>query len=136
MSLTIQLDKQYQLQFKEDSSDLLALPVIDLHPTDPFNLPHIAQINISVVGQPEELIKALKEIYRGVDLRNNPFKLDTNQRFKQAECHWENPLPTGVECVLTVTIDYFNSDEDGNPNVSAPQIAHAECQLKNRVGDR
>ena len=131
MTLNIQLEKQYQLQFRENSSDLLALPAIELHPTDPHNRPHIAQINIDVTGQPEDLVKALKKSYRGVDFRNSKLlKLATTQLLKQADCHWDGPLPTGVECVLTVTIDYFDSDEEGKPNLASPQTMRAECQLE------
>jgi hypothetical protein len=128
MSVKIELLNRYQLRVKEDR--LLLLPVIEIQPTDFVNLPYISRIDISVGGTPEDLASQIQSVYKSVNFTTSKLlRLSTPQRLKQSDCRWEEPLPQGVNCTLQVTVEYFDSDEIGNPNLQAVQTSLAECKI-------
>lgn len=128
MPVKIELLNRYQLRLKDD--DLLLLPVIEIKPTDNFNLPHISRIDISVTGTPEDLALQIQSAYKSVNFSTSKLlKLTTPQRLKQIDCRWDRPLSMRVNCILLVTVEYFDSDEVGNPKLFATQIAVSECNI-------
>ncbi|MEC4818142.1 MAG: molecular chaperone [Scytonema sp. PMC 1069.18] len=128
MPVKIELLNRYQLRVKDDR--LLLLPVIEIQPTDFVNLPYISRIDISVSGTPEELASQIQSAYKSVNFTTNKLlRLSTPQRLKQSDCRWEEPLPQGVNCTLQVSVEYFSSDEVGNPNLQAVQTSIAECKI-------
>ena len=133
MPLKIELLSLYQLRTKDDDSDALLLPVIELAPSDASNLPHISSITISVSGTPEYLAKQIQSAYR-VFSSVKLIQLSIQQRLKQSDCRLDQPLPTDVNCTLSVSVDYFDSDESGNnANLSVPKHIKAECHLFSSV---
>ena len=129
MSVKIELLNSYQLRSKNCS--LLLLPVIEIKPTKRFNLPHISRIDISVSGMPEELAKQIQAAYKSVNfsITNKLLRLSSPQRLRQIDCWWNKPLPAGVNCTLQVSMEYFDSDETGEPNLSAPRNSVADCDI-------
>lgn len=128
MGAKIELLNRYQLRKKDN--DLLLLPVIEIKPTESFNLPHISRIDISVSGTPEDLAAQIQSAYKSVNFSTTTLlKLSTPQRLKQTDCRWNEPLPAGVNCTLQVTVEYFDSDETGNPNLSRSKNSTAECNI-------
>jgi len=135
MPLKIELLDCYKLRTKDNDPDALELPVIELAPSDTSNFPHISTITISVSGTPEYLAKKIQSAYR-VFNSTNLIKLFTLQRLKQSDCRLDQPLPADVNCTLSVSIDYFDSDEIGNPNLSASNNVKAECHLFSLVENK
>ncbi|MBW4626030.1 MAG: molecular chaperone [Brasilonema octagenarum HA4186-MV1] len=133
MGVKIELLNRYQLRTKDD--ELLLLPVIEIKPTESFNLPHISKIDIVVSGTPEKLAAQLQSAYKSVNFSASRFlRLSTPQRLKQTECRWNEPLPAGVNCTLQVIVEYFDSDEIGNPNLSTSKNSTAECNIWTYAG--
>jgi hypothetical protein len=128
MSLKIELLNRYQLRTKDDDPDALVLPVIELAPSDASNLPYISTITISVSGTPEDLAKQIQSAYR-VFNSVKLIELSIQQRLKQLDCRLDQPLPADVNCTLSVSVDYFESDESGNADLSASKNVKAECHL-------
>ncbi|MBD2776851.1 molecular chaperone [Iningainema tapete] len=128
MSVKIELLNRYQLRIKDN--DLLLLPVIEIKPTE-TNLPHISRIDISVTGKPEDLAAQIQSVYKSVNflLTNKLLRLSSPQRFKQNDCRWYQSLPASVNCVLQVKVEYFDSDEIGNPILFVPKHSTAECVI-------
>lgn len=128
MPVKIELLNRYQLRTKDNN--LLLLPVIEIKPTEIFNLPHISCIDISVSGIPEELAALIQSVYKSVNFStNNLVKLSTPQRLRQNDCWWNKPIPAGVNCTLQVSVEYFDSDEVGNPNFFVLLNSTAECNI-------
>ncbi|WP_407887798.1 molecular chaperone [Scytonema sp. NUACC26] len=128
MPVKIELLNRYQLRLKD--GDLLLLPVIEIKPTDNSNLPHISRIDISVTGIPEDLAQGIHSAYKSVNFSTGKLlKLTTPQRLKQVDCRWDRPLPMRVNCILLVTVEYFDSDEVGIPKMFSTKIAVAECNI-------
>jgi hypothetical protein len=133
MPVKIELLNRYQLRQKDN--ELLLLPVIEIKPTESLNLPHISKIDIVVSGTPQELAAQIQSAYKSVNFSTNRLlRLSTPQRLKQGECGWNEPLPTGVNCTLQVTVEYFDSDETGNPNLSKSKNSMAECNIWTYAG--
>ena len=132
MAVKIELLNRYQLRIK--SNDTLLLPIIEIKPTDSFNFPHISKIDISVSGKPEDMAAKIQSVYRSVSFSNKLLKLSTPQRLKQIDCTWDEPLPAGVNCTLLVTVEYFDSDETGNPNLSLSKNSTSECNIWTYAG--
>ena len=132
MAVKIELLNRYQLRIK--SNDTLLLPIIEIKPTDSFNFPHISKIDISVSGKPEDMAAKIQSVYRSVSFSNKLLKLSTPQRLKQIDCTWDEPLPAGVNCTLLVTVEYFDSDETGNPNLSMSKNSTSECNIWTYAG--
>ena len=128
MPIEIRLLSRYQLRTKDNDPDALLLPAIELAPSKDSNVPHISSITISVRGTPEYLAKQIQSAYR-VFSNSKPIKLSSEQRLKQSDCRLVQPFPTDFNCTLEVSIDYFDSDAAGNPNLSVPKNVKAECQL-------
>jgi hypothetical protein len=130
MPIKIELLNRYQLRIKD--YDLLLLPVIEIKPVEITNFPHISRIDISVSGTPEELAARIQTAYKSVNFFtiNKPaLRLSSPQRLRQNDCRWDKPLPSGVNCTLVVTVEYFDSDELGNPNFYSTKIATGECNI-------
>ncbi|MBW4633728.1 MAG: molecular chaperone [Iphinoe sp. HA4291-MV1] len=133
MAVKIELLNRYQLRKKDN--DLLLLPVIEIKPTEGFNLPHISKIDIVVSGTPEDLAAQIQSAYKSVNFSTSKLlKLSTPQRLKQTDCRWDEPLPAGVNCTLQVTVEYFDSDEIGNPNLSKSRNSTVECNIWTYAG--
>jgi hypothetical protein len=128
MPLKIELLSDYQLRTKDNDPDALVLPTIELAASDANNLPYISSIIISVSGTPEYLAQRIQSAYRVFD-NVQPIKLSTPQRLKQSDCRLDQPLPADVNCTLFVSIDYFDSDESGNADLSVSKNVKAECHL-------
>ncbi len=130
MPIKIELLNRYQLRIKAD--DILLLPIIEIKPAASYNYPHISRIDISVSGTPEELAAHIQSGYKSVNFygTNKLLRLSTPQRVKQIDCLWDKPLPTGVNCNLLVTVEYFDSDDKtGEPNLSATKTSTTECKI-------
>lgn len=120
MTLRIILVAQHQLQTKKNNSHLLSLPSIEIWPNANASNPHhISLIDISVSGTPEALAVQIQSAYRGFKGgMTKLLPLPTISRLKQFDCKWDEPLPSDVNCTLQVKVNYFDSDQNGNPNVS------------------
>lgn len=130
MSVKIELLNRYQLRSKENIANVLMLPVIEVQPGDVYNLPHICRIDISVTGTPPELAAVMQSAYKSVNFgHHQPLKLSAPQRLRQGDCRWEKQLPSGVNCFLQITVEYFDSDGVGRPILSVMKKATAECQI-------
>jgi hypothetical protein len=130
MPIKIELLSRYQLRLKVN--DVLLLPVIEIKPAASYNFSHISRIDVSVSGTPEEMASQIQSVYKSVNFysTNKLLRLSTPQRLKQIDCKWDKPLPTGVNCNLLVTVEYFDSDErSGEPNLSIPKTTRAECNI-------
>jgi hypothetical protein len=128
MPIKIELLNRYQLRAKENN--LLVLPVIEIKPAEGTNLPFISRIQITVAGMPEDLAIAIQSVYRSVTFSSsNLLRLNSPQRLKQTECSWNKSLPAGVNCMLVVTVEYFDSDATGNPLLSQGKKTTAECNI-------
>ncbi|KAB8334065.1 molecular chaperone [Scytonema tolypothrichoides VB-61278] len=133
MPVKIELLNRYQLRTKDD--ELLLLPVIEIKPTESFNFPHISKIDIVVSGTPENLAAQIQSAYKSVNFSASRFlRLSTPQRLKQTECRWNEPLPAGANCTLQVIVEYFDSDEIGNPNLFTSKNSTAECNIWTYAG--
>ncbi len=128
MPIKIELLNRYQLRAKENN--LLVLPVIEIKPAEGTNLPFISRIQITVAGMPEDLAIAIQSVYRSVTFSSsNLLRLTSPQRLKQTECSWNKSLPAGVNCMLVVTVEYFDSDANANPLLTAMKKTTAECNI-------
>lgn len=128
MPLKIELLNRYQL--RANNNHLLVLPVIEIKPIDNTNYPFISQIQITVGGIPEDLAIAVQAAYKSVNFSTtNLLQLTSPQRLKQTDCIWNKPLPAGVNCTLTVTVDYFDSDATLNPILAGIKTTRAECNI-------
>ena len=130
MSLNINLSKSYQLRTKDNNSKILLLPTIELRPdlSNPNNLPHISSLTVSVSGTPEYLAEKIQSVYKDYKYRK-PSKLSQHSRLKQPDCYLTKPLPADFNGTLSVSIDYFDSDESGDANLSVPKNVKAQCNL-------
>ena len=112
MSVIIELAKSHLLQTQKDNPNFLFLPTFEIKPDDKSNFPHISQIDFSVRGVPQELVKQLQHVYKSLNLgQQNLFKLSKPQKFKLRSCKWDKPLPNDVRCALQVTVVYYESDK-------------------------
>ncbi|GGA54405.1 virulence factor SrfB [Okeania sp. KiyG1] len=127
MSLKIELLTSFVLKTQPTNNELLLLPVIELTPSND-NIPHISIVSISVEGQPPELATKIKSAYSQV-MANPPIKVSAPQKLKQYNCELEKPLTTDVDCTLKVEVEYFDSDAQGNPQLSQPQNLQAKCHI-------
>ncbi len=128
MPIKIELLHRYQLRTKENN--LLVLPVIEIKPSDTSNFPFISRIHITVTGTPQAIAAVIQTGYKGVNFGTfQPLKLTSLQRLKQSDCVWNLPLPTGVNCTLRVTVDYFNSDAVGNADLTVIKKTTSECNI-------
>ncbi|BAZ06612.1 hypothetical protein NIES3974_32730 [Calothrix sp. NIES-3974] len=127
MPIKIELLNRYQLRLKEQK---LMLPVIEIKPTESPNLPHVSKVNISVSGSPTELAVIMQSAYKSVNIDNHqPLKLLGPQRLRQNDCLYTEELPPGVACTLVVTVEYFDSDTQGNPDFDVVKEVSAECYI-------
>ncbi|MDM9382731.1 molecular chaperone [Chlorogloeopsis sp. ULAP01] len=130
MPVKIELFNRYQLRTHQNDPSLLLLPAIEIKPIPSLNLPYISRINISVSGLPKDLAAQMQAAYKSVDFGTNRLlKLATPQRLRQSDCRWNQPLPPGVNCTLQVTVEYFDSDEMDQPNLSSSKRTLAECNI-------
>ncbi|MDY7004542.1 MAG: molecular chaperone [Cyanobacteriota bacterium] len=127
MAVKIELLTRYFLSTKSTDDKVLELPVIEITPSS-NNIPHISSVSISVEGNPPELAAKIKSAYREVTSAK-PIELSIPRRLRQQNCQLEEPLPTDISCTLTVEVEYFDSDAEGNPNLSERQKSKAECQI-------
>ncbi|AFZ02851.1 hypothetical protein [Calothrix sp. PCC 6303] len=128
MPVKIELLNRYQLRIKD--SNLLVLPIIEIKPTDIVNVPHVSAVRIVVTGMPLDLVATIQGAYKGASFEGNQLlKLSSPQRLKQSDCVWDKLLISGVNCTLTVTVEYFNSDNFGNADLSVSKTAISECNI-------
>lgn len=132
MPFKILLTSRYNLRTKAEDPSALQLPIIQLAPDDASNLPHICSIKISVSGTPEYLAKQIQSAYKGYE-SVTPIKLSNQQQLKQADCRLEQPLTADGNCTLSVSIDYYDSDENGNADLAAAKNVKAQCHLYSSV---
>ncbi len=125
MPLDIELFERYQLRTKDNNS--LELPIIELVVRG-SNMPQISGMTVSVSGTPLELAQQIQSVYKNFSSRTLK-KLDKALRLKQPECRLDKPLPGNVNCTLQVSVDYFDSEPNGNPNQSETKNIKKECRL-------
>ena len=130
MPIKVELLDRYQLRTRENNPNLLVLPVVEILPSEGFYFPFISKINISVSGVPSDLAALIQFAYASANFSSvQPLQLSSPKRLKQTECPWGDVLPSGVDCTLEVSIEYFNSDRTGYPIMSAPKHCTAECNI-------
>lgn len=130
MPVKIELFSRYQLRTKETESSLLLLPVIEIKPADSPNFPFISSIEITVLGEPEKLGKAIESAYKSVSFSTNRLlKLNSPQRLRQSDCIWDESLPQGINLTLRVTVEYFDSDDTDKAILSVKKTVTADCNI-------
>ncbi|MGF1673076.1 MAG: molecular chaperone, partial [Rivularia sp. (in: cyanobacteria)] len=130
MPVKIELFSRYQLRTKETDSSLLLLPVIEIKPADSPNFPFISSIEITVLGEPEELGKEIESAYKSVSFSTNRLlKLNSPQRLRQSDCIWDESLPQGINLTLRVTVEYFDSDDTDKAVLSVKKTATGDCSI-------
>jgi hypothetical protein len=128
MPVKIELLNRYQLRIKDNN--LLVLPIIEIKPTDIVNIPHVSLVKIMIAGMPLDLASIIQGAYKTVSFPvDKLLKLSSPQRLKQGDCRWDKLLISGVNCTLTVTVEYFNSDGLGNADLSVAKTAISECNI-------
>ncbi len=114
MPVEIRLEPRFQLRTTSDN--ILELPVIELAPVADSQ-PHLSRISFSVRGTPPDLADLIQSVYPPYST-STPYKLQIGQQLRQAICRLDLPLPANVNCTLQVSVEYFDSDDEGNPNLA------------------
>ncbi|MCL1471220.1 molecular chaperone [Argonema antarcticum] len=128
MSVEIRVLNRFQLRPKNSDENLLDLPVIEFAPTSQVNQPHISSITCFVEGTPRELGEQIQAAYKAFRT-SQPIKLYAPQRLRQEPCSLDKPLPGNVNCTLHVNVEYFDSDEMGNPLLDVANNVTKSCYL-------
>ena len=126
MALKIQLTDRHPLSVDAEG---VVLPEIVLMGTAD-NVPHMRRITFEVSGQPLELVQALRATFKDRAFKT-PYKLD-----KQASLgkhHLKEDLPADTKVQLQVRVDYYDSDNAGNPPHMAPD-GTADTRLRTARG--
>ena len=124
MPIEIAMPTRFELRLNEGKLDR---PALEAFPTGD-NTPYISAITYAVTGSPEELAAEIQSMYKSVRLSEpRPFKERRELTIDPQTLN--GSLPEKVDCVLDVTIEYYNSDSTGQPITSRLQKANAQCQL-------
>lgn len=130
MPVKIELFTNYPLRRKRNDPQALDLPVIELAPTSRKNPAYISSVSISVRGNPTGLANMIQFAYKEVKA-TKPIKLETPQRVRQYDCRLDEPsIPADVNCILEVKVEYFDSDSEGNPDMSVVKETRSTCHIR------
>ena len=128
MPVEIRLPPRFQLRTLEKEPHVLDLPEIELAPSSRNNLPYISSINCSIEGTPQEVAAQIQSAYQPYTFKP-PLKLPSLHRLRKNPCRLDKPLPPELQCTLQVTIEYFDSDPGGSPDLSNPMKIETLCHL-------
>ncbi len=129
MAIDINLDSVFVLRANAENPQLLDLPTIKLNSSDTNYPSYLSQISVAVRGIPSDLAIAIQSAYKGF-VSNEPIELKGgSQLLKQTPCVWSQTLPSELNGLLQVDVQYFDSDETGAPIRSMPQTIAAACRL-------
>ncbi|WP_066377527.1 virulence factor SrfB [Anabaena sp. CA = ATCC 33047] len=124
MPVEIQLVPRFQLRV--NYRKYLELPSIQLLASG-NNIPHISSITCTVKGVPSELASKIQQAYKKFD--SDIPKISQLGQLEQYPCKLEKPLTQAINCHLRVMVEYFDSDDTGNPLLSVRQKVAAYCHL-------
>ncbi|WP_414578768.1 molecular chaperone [Anabaena sp. CCY 9402-a] len=124
MPVEIQLVPRFQVRVNHKK--YLELPSIQLLGSG-NNVPHISRINCTVKGIPGELATKIQQAYKKFD--SDIPKISQIGQLEQYPCKLDQPLTKEINCHLRVMVEYFDSDNSGNPLLSVRQKVAAYCHL-------
>ncbi|WP_427160865.1 molecular chaperone [Aliinostoc sp. HNIBRCY26] len=124
MPVEIQLVPRFQVRVNHRK--YLELPSIQLLATG-NNVPHISSITCTVKGIPSELATKIQQAYKKFD--SEAPKISQIGQLEQYPCKLSHPLTQAINCHLRVMVEYFDSDQSGNPLLSVRQKVAAYCHL-------
>ena len=81
-----------------------------------------------MTGTPTWLADQISGLYREFH-SENPIKLSTPQRIRHDELRLTSPLPTTVNCILQISVEYCDSTERGTPNLESMHRIAKPCHL-------
>ncbi|NES84130.1 MAG: hypothetical protein F6K10_23490, partial [Moorea sp. SIO2B7] len=129
MPIEIRLVPTLQIRTASNDDRVLDIPIVELAPSPlDSDYPQITRISFVAWGNPPDLATKILESYPQHSF-TTPRQLRSPQRLRQNVCRLEGALPTNVNCMLQISVDYYDSDPEGKPILTQLKKESATCQL-------